>query len=483
MLKKIHTNQHVYHANDLDVITHEKLKANYQNLLNDIGNQMSYRKLNSYAKVTDFSFSLFLRGRMEKETMAYLHETKTWPGLAYQKTDTSSNINDYSVDELLAMARGNKNSWTVMLLGSLRNHSCKKQVTCLSCHGNTKCNNCEGDGTVICDWCYGRGKCSRCKGEGEIDCHNCKGSGSVSCSNCEGSGQVDCWNCDGDGWVECNNCDGDGWVDCWDCDGTGTYVLRNGNEVMCRKCHGTGRFDCTVCDGSGRFECSACEGSGTFVCRKCEGSGTQKCGKCRGKGIERCSDCKGSGTCSMCHGGGYVDCSLCKGDGVCKECDGIGEVECPKCEGTGYFQTFDRYQLKPMHVSDSKVFCSNDIIDQFDENEIGVRSIWKGEMIWDNKSGLQHEIILDELGSVLASSMYLGPIKKWIRPECSIPSEDSRFLRKNLTVLIYGVPFTEVHYKVGKKIFRFYILGNNNVIVIDDEQMPNKLLGFIRSFF
>ena len=461
MLKKITSDKPVYHADNTDVISSEVLKSHYQDLLKVIGKQTSYRKFDSYAKVTGFSFSLLVRGKIDSEYMVLLSEEKIVSGIKFKKTDDSSDINDYSVDELLAMARESKNSWTGMLLGSIRNHSCKTQVTCPSCEGDTKCNKCDGNGTVACGSCNGCGECS-----------NCKGKGKVECQKCEGSGSINCFYCDGDGYVDCYNCDGDGWVDCWDCDGTGTYRKPNGKEVVCRKCQGTGRF-----------ECRACDGSGTSTCEKCDGSGTLKCRRCKGTGIVKCSGCKGSGTCSKCEGNGYVECDLCDGNGVCSECNGRGEVKCTRCEGTGSYQSYINYQLKRVNKVISKVFDNNDLVDKFDENMIGTRSIWNGIMQWDKKKGLQQEINADELGSVLAKSLHLGSIKEWIRSECVIPNGNTKMQRKELRVRVYGIPLTEVCYVVGKNNYRFYIVGNNNVLVIDDEQMPNKLVSFFRSIF
>ena len=461
MLIKIETNTTVYQADNTDIFAPDVLKQKYQALLSDIGKQTSRRKLDSYAKVTDYSFSLLIRGKIEQEKTILSSKEMISPGLIYKKTNASSDIKDYSVDELLAMAKTSKKGWTGMLLSSIRNHSCALKATCPSCNGSSQCGECHGDGTVICNCCYGKGECSCCKGTGEVECQKCDGSGSIRC-----------FYCDGDGYVDCYNCDGDGYVDCWDCDGTGTYRKYNGEEVMCRKCQGTGRF-----------ECQSCDGTGTETCEKCHGYGTLRCRKCRGTGIVSCTSCKGTGDCSKCDGNGIVECNLCNGNGVCSQCEGNGEIECPTCKGTGNYQSFTHYQLKLENLSKSKSFDDNAIVNAFDEGIIGTKKIWEAEMIWEKKNGLQRGINLDELGSILVKTSHLGPIKEWVRQECVIPNEHARYEKKKARVLIYGIPLTEVHFMVGKKKYQFFILGNNNVLVIDDEKMPNKFVDFFRSLF
>ncbi len=72
------------------------------------------------------------------------------------------------------------------------NEEKRKDDKCYTCHGNGKCESCNGRGTIICSKCSGTGRssdwdaCSYCRASGQMRCGQCSGNG--RCSHCKGSG-------------------------------------------------------------------------------------------------------------------------------------------------------------------------------------------------------------------------------------------------------------------------------------------------------
>eukprot|EP01083_Nonionella_stella_P141937 438228_1 len=107
-------------------------------------------------------------------------------------------------------------------------------VFCLSCDGDGKCKQCEGDGTR-------QMKCVRCSGSGAFPyriCYRCNGGkriykgGCNACNHCNGTGnycRTQCYGCKGHGYIDkkCDECNGSGESDCRECDGCGHHHFCN----------------------------------------------------------------------------------------------------------------------------------------------------------------------------------------------------------------------------------------------------------------
>ena len=87
-----------------------------------------------------------------------------------------------------------------------------------------------------CELCMESGKCGECHGSGnsDNDCNSCKGSGKSS--------------------KKCKACHGQG------------TVLKRGETIECKVCHGAANEECKPCQGSGKTACAACARTG-----KCNG--------------------------------------------------------------------------------------------------------------------------------------------------------------------------------------------------------------------
>ena len=84
----------------------------------------------------------------------------------------------------------------------------------------------------------------------------------------------DCEDCNGDGDVICPECSGERMYPCEHCDGTGNILYESGNYAdgtprlkskSCPQCSGTGKKKCQECQGNGRVKCSSCDGSGKAI--------------------------------------------------------------------------------------------------------------------------------------------------------------------------------------------------------------------------
>lgn len=84
----------------------------------------------------------------------------------------------------------------------------------------------------------------------------------------------DCEDCNGDGSVICPECSGERMYPCEHCDGTGNILYESGNYAdgtprlkskPCPQCSGTGKKKCQECQGNGRVKCSSCDGSGKAI--------------------------------------------------------------------------------------------------------------------------------------------------------------------------------------------------------------------------
>lgn len=166
-----------------------------------------------------------------------------------------------------------------------------RQMTCRQCEGTqTYCETCEDSGTVRCP-------VSQCE-EGIIYdyCNACTvGYIEDPCDNCGGDGLVVCPKCDGttevfeDGKLRtCKLCranphGNDGMKTCGTCDGTGTL------EKTCPSCGGEGKSSVGVCDvcpehsecPDGEIPCEDCDyGTSPGPCQACAGTGKQTRIKC-----------------------------------------------------------------------------------------------------------------------------------------------------------------------------------------------------------
>lgn len=95
-----------------------------------------------------------------------------------------------------------------------------------------------------CDQCHGRGKVDRSESAGSVEkrCYNCAGKGETVCEATFG-------------WPHSDE------------------RYKDGRQMVCSKCRGTGRIRCTVCSGSG------------VITQNNYRNWTEACSKCRGTGI------------------------------------------------------------------------------------------------------------------------------------------------------------------------------------------------------
>jgi DnaJ-class molecular chaperone len=92
------------------------------------------------------------------------------------------------------------------------------------------CPECEGGGLMDCPECGGTGE------EYEEPCEECAGQCTVPCYSCDGSGSTSA----AEGGMQDNIVDSD-LPACFKCGGSGSFNRRDGSQLECETCHGTGR--------------------------------------------------------------------------------------------------------------------------------------------------------------------------------------------------------------------------------------------------
>ncbi len=117
-------------------------------------------------------------------------------------------------------------------------------VECRSCGwtGVAKCRECSNKGIVKCD-------APKCRGTGWIIEKDSTSTAKTRkppivtmCEKCRGTGEVLCPDCYGKRGIPCDRCKGQGLgALCGKCQGNGLMTDRDGKEVLCRTCKGTGR--------------------------------------------------------------------------------------------------------------------------------------------------------------------------------------------------------------------------------------------------
>jgi hypothetical protein len=108
-------------------------------------------------------------------------------------------------------------------------YNTEPEVDCTECHnGREECDNCDGQGDILC---------TICDGSGEEDCRYCDGSGmdedsGEECDMCEGDGKQTCEECNGTKYESCNYCNGNGEYTCGYCEGSGQVESKDKSEIV-----------------------------------------------------------------------------------------------------------------------------------------------------------------------------------------------------------------------------------------------------------
>ena len=357
--------------------------------------------------------------------------------------DSPRELESLTLKEIYGYQKFKNNKY--VLPYSIDSHSCDKFEPCPIClDGN--CTECHGKKTVVCDACDGDKYCHSCDGSGRYPCYSCNETG--QCSYCDGTGEEDCDDCDGDGWI---------WVECSACNGTGRYTLRNGHEVDCRVCHGSGNHH--------KEDCWTCGGTGSVACHVCEGSGD--CPKCDGEGDVECRACNGSGTCGKCHGNGSLKCRNCNGTGLCPSCHGRQTIPCRKCSGSGIYQTFKCISLESTSRGLKLKDCSIEKKLDYSLRDIGKEVIFKNNpYIFEFGKQTITDVAMFDLLDSLSDSSYKEKMIQY-RSTLLEKSKDAKCSYIETTVYIEKFPIIECVVEYSNENFQFIIIGTDGKVFVD----------------
>lgn len=186
---------------------------------------------------------------------------------------------------------------------TMRCAMCKGSNRSLDCpfcsDGSQKCAGCAGQKTVprACNDCSGNGKmiCPLCHDPRSSDCPWCKGATKVACEATPGRKDPpvacrECWGL-GDEW--CGDCTGLGRVACDGCLGTGTVTTLVVKKYTNEPVGPGGREKCKACNKRGTVTCGACT-KGRNPCKACKQTGKREghCYLCAAKGVLLCTGCQ-----------------------------------------------------------------------------------------------------------------------------------------------------------------------------------------------
>lgn len=194
-------------------------------ILEELGTILDIKKFKDKAKAKSISSrdSIYITINEERYTANVTDEENPKEDFTY--SDVSTDISKLTLEQIRSFQ---EHGDMYVMPSTIQKHECQTLEPCPVCTDG-KCVECNGEKTVTCNACDGDGKCSSCEGSGRYPCYSCNQTG--ECRHCDGTGEEDCDDCDGDGWV---------WDDCRACNGTGRYTLRNGYDVECKVCHGSG---------------------------------------------------------------------------------------------------------------------------------------------------------------------------------------------------------------------------------------------------
>lgn len=414
-------------------------------ILEELGTILDIKKFKNKAKAKSITSRdcIYVTINEERYTASVNEEEN--PKEDFISSNATTDISKLTLDEIHTFQKFNDK---YILPSTIKKHECPKLEPCPVCNDGL-CEECNGEKTVTCNACDGNGECASCEGSGRYPCYSCNQSG--ECRHCDGTGEEDCDDCDGDGWV---------WDDCRACNGTGRYTLRNGYDVECKVCHGSGHHhkeDCWTCNGTGSVDCHVCDGSG-------------QCQKCGGEGTVECRDCHGTGTCRKCKGKGRVKCRNCRGTGICPSCKGSETIPCRRCLGTGVYQTFKCISLE--HDAHTVVLKDKSIERQLgiDLGEIDKLQIYNGipYIIDFGKLTVKDNPLLDYLERASDSS-YRNKILEYrnaLIKSDNAPAIGNEIYSKT-SILAEQFPLVKCSIEYSNELFTFYIIGTDGCVFAD----------------
>jgi len=274
-------------------------------------------------------------------------------------------------------------------------------------------------------------------------CITCNTTGKVQCTKCRGQGQHTCYDCNGRRKKDCR-----------------VFSCRNGKRD-CTRCHGRGKVDNPMHrpgDGIDSMykTCPECWGSCKVTCNECNGLGYEWCMTCRargrGGGITLSAGGGFGGGVSMSFGGGGGDVST--GMVPCQRCNQTGQVTCDVCDGFGALKYFKRL------TCDFEIQTSTHVVKY--------------------SKGLSNRVISNATGMELLSFAAPGvaPIADFPEPAVNQVSQQfvasHRAYHTGSTRILHqshrldAIPIHEVQANDGAKDWRFWIVGNENEVVVKD---------------